>query len=35
MSTAAAMTTDIHELSHRQALFIGYFLNLSPLICFK
>ena len=26
MSTAAAMTTDIHELSNRQALFIGYFL---------
>ena len=26
MSTAAAMTTDIHELSNRQAMFIGYFL---------
>jgi len=26
MSTAAALTTDIHELSRRQALFIGYFL---------
>ena len=26
MSTTAAMATDIHELSKRQALFIGYFL---------
>ena len=26
MSTAAALTTDIHELSRRQAMFIGYFL---------
>jgi len=33
MSTTAAMTTDIHDLSHQQAPFIGYFLNLSPLIC--
>ncbi len=24
MSTAAAMATDIHELSNRQAMFIGY-----------
>ena len=26
MSTATAMTTDIHELSNRQALLIGYFI---------